>query len=89
MAMDLNSNMELVGKRHPYLANYKIGVDQNGKALALQMDLYCDGGLFFFFGGGVEECPNSIQVRNLINQTALSRRPFMPLTTVIIFPMSQ
>lgn len=44
IAMDLNSNMEMVGKRHPFQCDFKVGFDDNGKVIALQMTIYADGG---------------------------------------------
>lgn len=45
--MDLNDNMEIQGKRHPFLCKYKVGVNVDGKIQALQIDYYDDGGAFF------------------------------------------
>ena len=42
--LDLNTNMESVGKRNPYLANYKIGVNSDGKVQALEIMYYNNGG---------------------------------------------
>ncbi len=37
-------DMILTGKRHPFLGRYKIGFDDEGKLLALDLELYSDGG---------------------------------------------
>lgn len=44
LSLDINTNMEMVGKRHPFRCDYKVGFDDNGKINALQMTLYADGG---------------------------------------------
>eukprot|EP01136_Pigoraptor_vietnamica_P019509 Opistho-1_new@67202 len=36
--------MAMIGKRHPFLANYKVGVDANGVLTAIQLDYYVDSG---------------------------------------------
>ena len=36
--------MEMFGKRHPWLCQYKCGVNKNGKVQALEMHYYNDGG---------------------------------------------
>jgi xanthine dehydrogenase molybdopterin-binding subunit B len=42
--MDLNENMEMVGKRHLFMCRYKVGLNSNGKIVALQMQFYDNGG---------------------------------------------
>lgn len=37
-------DMILTGKRHPFLAKYKVGVTNDKKIVALDVDLYADGG---------------------------------------------
>eukprot|EP01114_Cavostelium_apophysatum_P003508 TRINITY_DN1343_c0_g1_i2.p1 TRINITY_DN1343_c0_g1~~TRINITY_DN1343_c0_g1_i2.p1 ORF type:complete len:1305 (+),score=284.96 TRINITY_DN1343_c0_g1_i2:94-4008(+) len=44
MALDLNTNMEHAGKRIPFFAKYKVGLDKEGKMLAWKMDIYGDSG---------------------------------------------
>jgi xanthine dehydrogenase large subunit len=39
-----DQDMILTGKRHPFLGRYKVGFDDKGKLLALDLDLYSDGG---------------------------------------------
>ena len=39
-----DQDMTLSGKRHPFLGRYKVGFDKRGKLLALELDLYSDGG---------------------------------------------
>jgi xanthine dehydrogenase large subunit len=39
-----DQDMILTGKRHPFLGRYKVGFDDEGKLLALDLDLYSDGG---------------------------------------------
>ena len=44
LRMDLRTNMELLGKRLPYLVRYKASVDQAGKMTGVKMKIYCDSG---------------------------------------------
>ena len=37
-------DMQITGKRHPFLARYQVGFDHQGMLLALSVDLYADGG---------------------------------------------
>jgi xanthine dehydrogenase large subunit len=37
-------DMQLTGKRHPFHARYEVGFDDEGRLLALQTELYADGG---------------------------------------------
>lgn len=39
-----DQDMITTGKRHPFLGKYQIGFNQNGEILALDLDLYSDGG---------------------------------------------
>ncbi len=39
-----DQDMILTGKRHPFLGRYKVGFDDDGKLLALELELYSDGG---------------------------------------------
>ena len=42
-----DQDMRATGKRHPYLARYKVGFDAEGTILALELDLFSDGGCAF------------------------------------------
>jgi xanthine dehydrogenase molybdopterin binding subunit/xanthine dehydrogenase small subunit len=42
--LDRDLDMALTGKRHPFLANFKVGFDGEGRVLALKADLVSDGG---------------------------------------------
>jgi len=44
LSMDLRSNMEMLGKRLPYLTKYKASVDTDGKISAIGMKIFCDSG---------------------------------------------
>jgi xanthine dehydrogenase/oxidase len=44
VVLTLNDNMKALGKRHPSLANYKLGIKKNGKLIALKADVFVDGG---------------------------------------------
>ncbi len=39
-----DQDMITTGKRHPFLGKYQIGFNENGEILALDLDLYSDGG---------------------------------------------
>ena len=47
MVMDLKTNMEMLGKRLPYLVKYNAGVDEDNKLTGVDMKLYCDSGYSF------------------------------------------
>ena len=47
MVMDLKTNMEMLGKRLPYLVKYKAAVDEDNKLTGVDMKLYCDSGYSF------------------------------------------
>jgi xanthine dehydrogenase large subunit len=42
-----DQDMRVTGKRHPYLARYRVGFTSVGVITALEMDLYSDGGSAF------------------------------------------
>jgi len=42
--LPLEDNMKLFGKRTAYVFDYKIGLNAEGKIMALESSLYCDGG---------------------------------------------
>jgi xanthine dehydrogenase/oxidase len=44
MNVQFNSLVAMLGKRCAYLTNYKIGIDANGKLLAVQLDTYLNQG---------------------------------------------
>ena len=44
LRMDLRTNMELLGKRLPYLVKYTASVDKAGKMTSVKMKIYCDSG---------------------------------------------
>ena len=39
MVMDLKTNMEILGKRLPYLVKYKAGMDENNKLMGVDMKM--------------------------------------------------
>ena len=47
MVMDLKTNMEMLGKRLPYLVKYKAVVDEDNRLTGVDMKLYCDSGYSF------------------------------------------
>ncbi|MDD4667767.1 MAG: molybdopterin-dependent oxidoreductase [Candidatus Cloacimonetes bacterium] len=41
-----DEDMRATGKRHPFLSNWQIGFDPNGKILAWDIELICNGGAY-------------------------------------------
>ncbi len=49
LVLDLQSNMEVLGKRHPFLIKYKAAVDSNeGKLAFVSLNIYSDSGFSFY-----------------------------------------
>ena len=48
LVMDLRSNFEVLGRRHPYLCKYKAGVDANGALQFVDMTIISDSGFSTF-----------------------------------------
>lgn len=44
LALDLDTNMKMIGKRLPHLFKYEVGVDDNGVIHSLKMEIFCDPG---------------------------------------------
>eukprot|EP00026_Physarum_polycephalum_P000747 Phypoly_transcript_00748.p1 GENE.Phypoly_transcript_00748~~Phypoly_transcript_00748.p1 ORF type:complete len:1347 (+),score=177.55 Phypoly_transcript_00748:570-4043(+) len=44
IVVDLNSNMQMIGKRQPLVCNYKVGFTNTGTLTALQYDIFVDSG---------------------------------------------
>jgi xanthine dehydrogenase large subunit len=42
-----DQDMQITGKRHPYLARYRVGFTSDGVITALEIDLFSDGGCAF------------------------------------------
>eukprot|EP01117_Protostelium_nocturnum_P009312 TRINITY_DN3335_c0_g1_i3.p1 TRINITY_DN3335_c0_g1~~TRINITY_DN3335_c0_g1_i3.p1 ORF type:complete len:1378 (-),score=549.37 TRINITY_DN3335_c0_g1_i3:123-4256(-) len=53
MFMDFNTTLETSGRRNPFRADYQVGLDANGKLVAIKMDVYADGGGKMDGGNGV------------------------------------
>ncbi|GLJ16109.1 hypothetical protein SUGI_0268600 [Cryptomeria japonica] len=49
LLLDLNTNMQLVGGRSPYLRKYKVASQKNGKISAIQMEVFNNQGAHFDF----------------------------------------
>ena len=43
--LDRNEDMVSSGGRHPFLGYYKVGFTSEGKITALDLKLYCNGGI--------------------------------------------
>ena len=46
----------LLGGRHPYLAHYKVGFEENGLIMALSMELFSNAGYSIDFSASVMNC---------------------------------
>ena len=44
LILDINTNMQFVGKRHEFLADYKVGFNNDGSILAYQLSMYANSG---------------------------------------------
>jgi len=44
LQLSLQTNMEMIGKRHPYLADYSVGFDDDGRVHTLKAVFYANGG---------------------------------------------
>ena len=42
--MNLNTNMEMIGKRNPFQAEYTVGFTDEGKLLGISINYYIDCG---------------------------------------------
>ena len=42
--LDRDVDMQITGKRHPFLGRYEVGFDADGRLLAAKIDLFADGG---------------------------------------------
>ena len=77
LAMDLRSNMEMLGKRLPYLTKYKASVGEDGKLAAVGMKIFCDSGYSY----NESTADNAARfAKNVYNSKAWSIRPAAILT---------
>lgn len=44
IVLDVDTDMQVTGKRHPFHNSYKVGFTRDGRITALKVDLYSDGG---------------------------------------------
>jgi len=44
LRLDRRRDMAITGKRHPFLGRFHVGFDERGKLLALEVELFSDGG---------------------------------------------
>ncbi len=44
VALDLNTSLEMIGKRFPWYTQYTVGFDNNGIITGLLINWYCDSG---------------------------------------------
>jgi xanthine dehydrogenase molybdopterin-binding subunit B len=64
VALGMNTQYELIGKRDPWYAKYKVGFDNNGKINGLIINWYADAGsnqidnLLIVGSGFVDNCYN-------------------------------
>lgn len=82
MALSRNDDIATTGKRHPYFFDYRIGVDEDGKILAYEIDLYQHAGACVdisvaVLGRSFLHVSNSYKIPN-IRVTATSCRTNIP-----------
>lgn len=46
--LDLETNMNMLGKRHPFRIPYEVTFDEEGRIGILKMDVICDSGIAFY-----------------------------------------
>jgi xanthine dehydrogenase/oxidase len=63
MVMNIKTNMEMIGKRHPFTCKYKVGFSDEGRMKALEMHLFCNKGAALDWGGA----PITIAFQNIDN----------------------
>ncbi|KAJ1966806.1 hypothetical protein IWQ62_002234 [Dispira parvispora] len=51
--LDRDEDMIITGQRHPFLGKWKVGVKRDGKVVALDLELYSNGGHSYDLSGGV------------------------------------
>jgi len=77
IVLDINTNMNMLGRRHPYQAQYKVGAMNNGKINALEFNFYADGGSQLSFSGPADlypcvvSCDNTYYFPNFSAQVSL------------------
>ena len=77
LSMDLTSNMEMLGKRLPYLAKYKAALDSSGRLAGVGMRIYCDSGYSY----NESTADNAARfARNVYKSRAWNIRPSAVLT---------
>ena len=42
--LDRHEDMEIIGRRHSYIAKYRVGFSKEGKIDAIEVDLHSNGG---------------------------------------------
>lgn len=82
MVLARNEDIATSGKRHPYVFDYKIGLDKEGKILAYTVDLYQQAGAFAdislaVLGRSFFHVSNSYNIPNL-KATAVSCKTNIP-----------
>ncbi|WAR00696.1 XDH-like protein [Mya arenaria] len=68
--LDRDEDMVMSGGRHPFLAKYKVGFNDTGKILALELCLYSNGGMSIDLSSAVLEkaiyqCDNAYKIPNM------------------------
>lgn len=55
IVLDRRDDILWTGKRHPYHCHYKVGCDRQGRLLALEAEMYADGGYYEDFTEAIME----------------------------------
>ena len=70
VSLDRDEDMVFSGHRHPFLGRYKAGFDQNGKLIALDLDLFSNAGCtldlsFAVMFRAIHHCENAYKIENV------------------------
>ena len=85
LILSRKEDLYMTGKRHPYSADYKIGLDAGGKILAYQVTFYQNGGAYADLSTAILErtlfhATNSYYIPN-VRATGISCRTNLPPNT--------
>jgi xanthine dehydrogenase molybdopterin-binding subunit B len=99
MHMSLHTNMDMIGKRHPFIANYKVGVNSAGKLQAIKVTLYSDGGYSYDTSNGVISaalyaidnvyyCPNTYYEGYLAKTNLPPNTSYVEVTLILTYDLN-
>lgn len=59
--LDRDEDMVSSGTRHPFMAEYKVGFNKDGKIVAVKMNMYCNAGYSMDLSCGVSSRHKSMK----------------------------